>query len=62
MNVNHVCNGSFAWSSGGSYSVKLPLAIGKKLATVSKTEMQLSPFLVCNIKYFYSATNSIYLL
>ena len=29
----------------------------KGFATFSKMEMQLSPFLVCNFRYFYYATN-----
>lgn len=30
----------------------------KGFATFSKMEMQLSPFLVCNFRYFYYATNT----
>ena len=63
MEYLNVRNGSFIGSGSnlGATNRRLPVPenLYKSFAIFSKMEMQLSPFLLCNFRYFYFTTNKL---
>ena len=63
MEYLNVRNGSFIGSGSnlGATNRRLPVPenLYKSFAIFSKMEMQLSPFLLCNFRYFYFTTNKV---